>query len=179
MHIFLDVFFWRPSNSILQIWFWRRGHIWNPSNSDYKRVGLVDCPTQLISSWMFIFLCFMTKLKEHSREISYGVLPPNMLLCCGDKKGVFWSKIVTFGSLLSLVNLCFWVQTKTPFLALFQGDVWKERAGIPQNPELVFLAKIGSIKEWVWYPLADQIPKVVFDSLTRNVFSTLHRMIDF
>ena len=31
--------------------------------------GLVDCPTQLICTW--IFICSMTKLKEHSREICY------------------------------------------------------------------------------------------------------------
>ena len=30
-------------------------------------LGLVDCPTQLICTW--IFICSMTKLKEHSREI--------------------------------------------------------------------------------------------------------------
>ena len=96
------------------------------------------------------------------------------------KTGVFWSKIVTFGSLLALVDLCLVIlgPNKNINLGPFQGDVWKERTAAPQNPELVFLAKIGSIKEWVWYPLADQIPKVVFDSLTRNVFSTLHRMIE-
>ena len=32
---------------------------------------LVDCPTQLICTWIFI-CCSMTKLKEHSREICYG-----------------------------------------------------------------------------------------------------------
>ena len=31
---------------------------------------LVDCPTQLICTWIFI-RCSMTKLKEHSREICY------------------------------------------------------------------------------------------------------------
>ena len=30
---------------------------------------VVDCPTQLICSW--IFICSMSKLKEHSREICY------------------------------------------------------------------------------------------------------------
>ena len=32
-----------------------------------ERLVLVDCPTQLICAW--IFICSMTKLKEHSREI--------------------------------------------------------------------------------------------------------------
>ena len=31
---------------------------------------IVDCPTQLICTWIFI-CCSMTKLKEHSREIRY------------------------------------------------------------------------------------------------------------
>ena len=45
-----------------------RGALWDPD-------GLVDCPTQLIWTWIFIchhcLLCSMTKLKEHSREICY------------------------------------------------------------------------------------------------------------
>ena len=31
---------------------------------------LVDCPTQLICNW--IFICPVTKLKEHSREICFA-----------------------------------------------------------------------------------------------------------
>ena len=36
---------------------------------NYRRLQwlVVDCPTQLICTW--IFICSMTKLKEHSREI--------------------------------------------------------------------------------------------------------------
>ena len=40
-------------------------------NNVYMLGILVDCPTQLICTWIFI-CCSMTKLKEHSREICYG-----------------------------------------------------------------------------------------------------------
>ena len=33
-----------------------------------RYIHLVDCPTQLIRTWVFI-LCSMTKLKEQGREI--------------------------------------------------------------------------------------------------------------
>ena len=39
----------------------------NSNKSDLSCSILVDCPTQLICTW--IFMCSMTKLKEHSREI--------------------------------------------------------------------------------------------------------------
>ena len=41
----------------------------SPQNTcnGYRCILLVDCPTQLICFW--IFICSMTKLKEHSREI--------------------------------------------------------------------------------------------------------------
>ena len=37
------------------------------TRSGIASLGLVDCPTQLICTWIFIS-CSMTKLKEHSRE---------------------------------------------------------------------------------------------------------------
>ena len=140
-------------------------------------MGLVDCHTQLISSWIFICLCSITKLKEHSRDICYGVLPPNMLLCCGEEKGVFGPNKSLLVHFYPKVDLCFWVQKNT-ILGPFSGRCLKREGGDPSKSRLVFLEKIGSVKEWVWYLQTDQIPKVVFDSLTRNVFSTLHR-IDF
>ena len=47
---------------------------WLKSKTKIQTFGhiLVDCPTQLICTW--IFICSMTKLKEHSREICYGGL---------------------------------------------------------------------------------------------------------
>ena len=44
-----------------------QGHLKENIDADVS-VDVVDCPTQLIFTWVFI-CCSMTKLKEHSREI--------------------------------------------------------------------------------------------------------------
>ena len=43
-----------------------------PEHRCVLTADLVDCPTQLVCTW--IFICSMTKLKEHSREICYSRL---------------------------------------------------------------------------------------------------------
>ena len=64
--------------------------------------NLVDCPTQLICTW--IFICSMTKLKEHSREICYSTI-----LCCGVHhfKGYIYHY---------LLNTCRWLFSETEII---------------------------------------------------------------